>query len=138
MTTETLAIIKPDAYQHRLEIIDIIKENGFIILHEKEILASKELASQFYKDHVGRYYFEKLINFMSSGPVIILHLAKKDAVIEWRKLIGPTNSNEAREKVPNTIRAKFGTDGTLNAVHGSGNAEEAGQEINFFFPKQGN
>ncbi|KAA6378577.1 MAG: nucleoside-diphosphate kinase, partial [Streblomastix strix] len=127
-------LIKPDGFVHRTEIIDIIKENGFSIVQEKEISATREKYALFYKDHEGQPYFDKLLTFMSSGPIVVLVLAKKDAISEWRKLIGPTNSNEAREKVPNSIRAKFGTDGTENAVHGSGNEADAHREINFFFP----
>lgn len=70
---------------------------------------------------------------MSSGPVIVMELAKENAIQAWRELIGPTNSRKAREVQPNSIRAKYGTDEQCNAVHGSDSEASAEREIRFFF-----
>ncbi|KAK2958751.1 putative Nucleoside diphosphate kinase [Blattamonas nauphoetae] len=71
---------------------------------------------------------------MASGPIVAMVLSKENAIVEWRALIGPTNSLKAREEKPESIRARFGTDGQANAVHGSANPADARREVNFWFP----
>lgn len=129
----TLAIIKPDAVQKAEEIEDIILRTGFTILRKRWIHMSPEQCSEFYSDHSSKIFFPSLVAFMSSGPVVVLELAKENAIQSWRDLIGPTNSRKAREIQPDTIRAKYGTDEQCNAVHGSDSEQNAEREIRFFF-----
>ncbi|ORY45929.1 nucleoside diphosphate kinase [Rhizoclosmatium globosum] len=109
----TMALIKPDAYP----------------THKNDIVARIIKMEEFYKDHAGKPFFEELTTWMSSAPIYGLVLERPAAIIEWRNLMGHTNSNIAREVAPYTIRAHYGTDGSHNAVHGSDSPENAAREI---------
>lgn len=131
----TLAMIKPktsDEYCN--EIKDIIKKNNFDIIAEKRATFTKEMAEGFYEMHKGKPFFNKLVSYMTSGPVYAMVLSKPAAIRHWRMLCGPTNSFQAKEHQPWTIRAMYGIDGTRNAVHGSDCIVNAEREIGFFFP----
>eukprot|EP00164_Ancoracysta_twista_P004596 GFYU01006206.1.p1 GENE.GFYU01006206.1~~GFYU01006206.1.p1 ORF type:complete len:388 (-),score=125.96 GFYU01006206.1:426-1589(-) len=132
----TLAMIKPDAVAagHVDEIVDRITANKFVIIHRRQLQLSKEAAEEFYKEHCERDFFGGLTDFMSSGPIVALALAKEDAITEWRSLMGPTDSNKARAEKPESLRALFGTNGQQNATHGSDSPESAARELKFFFP----
>ncbi|KAI0557927.1 Nucleoside diphosphate kinase [Gracilaria domingensis] len=137
MTVEvesTLALIKPDAYDRADDILSVIKSNGFVIGEKKTVNLTKERAGQFYEEHKERPFYDDLTDFMSSGPVLALILRKENAVKSWRQLMGPTNADKARKEAPESIRAKFGTDGSKNATHGSDSPTSASREISFFFP----
>ena len=95
---------------------------------------SKARAEEFYGEHAGKPFFGKLVSFMTSGPIVAAVLARRGAIKEWRSLLGPTNSEAARQSAPDSIRAVYGTDGTSNAAHGSDSPESAQREIKFFFP----
>jgi len=135
-TRRTLAIIKPDAVKAgaTATIIDLIEKNHFII-HEiyKTQLTSKN-AQLFYQEHDEKPFFYSLINFMISGPCVILVLEHSDASVDtvtaWRSLMGPTNPAKAPL---GSLRYMFGTSVEHNAVHGSDSAVSAEREINFFF-----
>lgn len=129
----TLAIVKPDAVNKFEEIEDIIIRTGFTILQKRRVHLSPEQCSEFYSDHASKQFFPSLVAFMSSGPIVALELAKKDAITSWRELIGPTNTRKARETHPDSIRALYGTDEQCNAVHGSDSESSAEREIRFFF-----
>eukprot|EP01147_Barroeca_monosierra_P001696 gene1696-4820_t len=131
---QTLAIIKPDAVHRSYEILDDIASHGFTITRKRRLTVSPEQANEFYAEHFGKVFFPRLICFMSSGPILVLVLAKNDAISEWRELIGPTNAEKAREIAPNSLRAKYGRDATYNALHGSDSLLSAMREIKFFFP----
>lgn len=94
---------------------------------------SKETAEAFYAEHTGKSFFDNLTNFMSSDVCIGMELIANNAIKGWRQFIGPTNSEVARKEAPNSIRGRFGTDGTKNAVHGSDSTESAAREIDFWF-----
>ncbi len=130
--TKTLTIIKPIAFQkgYAGRILDIIYSAGFKIISLKITHLSIEQAKEFYKVHVGKDFFDDLAQFMSSGPIIVAILEKKNAVEDYRKLIGKTNPAEAEE---HTIRHIYGTSQRANAVHGSDSDENAEFECNFFF-----
>ena len=132
-TEYTFAMIKPDAVytQKTGKIIDVIEQNGFVIICMQKVRFARKSAELFYGEHQGKSFFEKLINYITSGPIIIMVLAKKDAIKDWRMLMGPTDSTKAQE---GTIRYLFGTDVTENAVHGSDSPESAKREIGLFFP----
>jgi len=132
---KTLLLIKPDGVEKRVvgKIISMVEENKFYIKDIKMTKWSREEAEGFYYIHKGKPFFERLINFMTSGPVIGLLLEKENAVNDLRKLVGKTDPKEAE---PGTIRALFGTNVTVNTVHASDSEESAAFEINYFFNEQ--
>lgn len=125
---QTLAIIKPDAVSAKNsgKIIDMIEANGFTIVEMKKLELTKGQAEKFYDVHKKRPFFAELVDFMTSGPVVIMVLSKKNAIADWRTLMGATNPAEA---APKTIRKLFGSNIGENATHGSDSAETAQQEI---------
>ena len=129
---QTLSIIKPDAVKagNTGKIYDRIIQAGFDILSAKLLKLSKEQAKVFYAVHHERPFFGDLIEFMISGPCMVLALQKDNAVESWRKTIGATNPQDAEE---NTIRKDFASNLQENAVHGSDSDENAQKEIAFFF-----
>lgn len=130
----TLAIIKPDAIPKADEIEDIILRSGFTILQKRRVHLTPEQASDFYAEHYGKLFFPSLVAFMSSGPIIAMILAKEKSISYWRELIGPTNTNKARQTHPDCLRAIYGTDDQRNGLHGSDSYSSAEREIRFFFP----
>ena len=132
MGTKTFAIIKPDAVKngHTGKIYDRILQAGFNILSAKLLKMTNEQAEGFYNVHRERPFFNDLVEFMTSGPCMVLALEKSNAVAAWRETIGATNPDEAKE---NTIRKDFASNVQENAVHGSDSDENAEKEIAFFF-----
>jgi nucleoside-diphosphate kinase len=131
----TLAIIKPDAVAsgNSGKIIDKIEQSGFKIIAMKKLELTKEKAEEFYAIHKDQPFFNELISFMISGPVVVLILEKENGIQEWRNLIGAMDPEKANE---GTLRKLFGTNITKNAVHGSSSPETAKNEIMFFFPER--
>lgn len=129
---QTLSIIKPDAVAKNLigEIINRFEKNGLRIVGAKMMQLTKANAEAFYAVHKTRPFFNNLVNFMSSGPVLVQVLEGENAIALNRKIMGATNPKEAE---PGTIRADFADSIDHNAVHGSDSAETAKQEIAFFF-----
>ena len=129
---QTLSIIKPDAVERNLqdEIKIEFKNNGFEILDEKKIHISKQEAEIFYKVHETKPFYNDLCSYLSSGPIIVMKLEKKDAILENRKLMGATDPKKAEE---GTLRKKYGISIDKNSVHGSDSEENAKIELNFFF-----
>ena len=128
----TLSIIKPDAVKKNVvgKIIDRFENNGLRIAAAKKIQLSKCDAKAFYAVHKDRPFFNDLVEFMISGPVVVMVLEGDNAVAKNRELMGATNPKEA---APGTIRADFADSIDANAVHGSDSLENAVNEINFFF-----
>jgi nucleoside-diphosphate kinase len=131
---KTFAIIKPDAVKAKYtgKIIDRIESEGFEILGMKKLHMSKHQAEQFYAVHSERGFFGELVDFMSSGPVVVMTLQKDGAIKAWRDLMGATDPAKAEA---NTLRKEFGASVGENATHGSDAPETAAQEIAFFFPE---
>ncbi|CAI7994440.1 Thioredoxin domain-containing protein 3 homolog [Geodia barretti] len=129
---KTLAIIKPNAIDSRVAIIEKIKEAGFNISLSKETTLTKEMAEQLYSEHKGKDFFEDLTGLMSNGPSLFMVLSREDAVSGWRALMGPLDPEEAKKENPNSIRALFGESMLANAVHGSSTAEKAQKVIQTF------
>ena len=129
---QTLSIIKPDAVERNLqdEIKNEFNKNGFVISKEKKINISKQEAEQFYKVHETKPFYNDLCEYLSSGPIIVMSLQKKNAVLDNRKLMGATNPKEAEK---GTLREKYGISIDKNSVHGSDSVENAKIEIDFFF-----
>ena len=132
MTNKTLAIIKPDAVKRNLigKIISIIEENDFVVSQIKSYHLNAVEAETFYEIHKGKSFFESLIDYMTSGKIIVLLLHKNNAVSEFRKLIGNTNPELANS---GTIRKLYAVNQTQNSIHGSDSDINANVEINFFF-----
>lgn len=128
---KTFAIIKPDAVQAMQSgrIITLAELNKFHITQMRKFQLTKDQASHFYAEHKDKPFFNELISYITSGPVIMMVLEKNNAIEDWRTLIGSTNPKQAR---PGTLRAMFGTDKGHNAVHGSDNQVNAQREIEFF------
>ncbi|NLK65989.1 MAG: nucleoside-diphosphate kinase [Campylobacteraceae bacterium] len=131
----TLSIIKPDAVAKNVvgKIIDRFESNGLKIAAMKKIRLSRCDAKAFYAVHSERPFFNDLVDFMVSGPVVVMVLEGEDAVAKNRKLMGATNPKEAEK---GTIRADFAESIDANAVHGSDSLENAAIEIDFFFAKR--
>ncbi|KAL5249317.1 hypothetical protein ACHWQZ_G018245 [Mnemiopsis leidyi] len=130
---KTLAIIKPDAVGKVGPILERVCREGIKFCNAKMVNMSKADAASFYAEHSGKHFFDDLIEFIVSGPVIALELMGDDVIARWNKIIGPNNASEARSKVPQSLRALYGSNGTANACHGSENPAAAAREIDFFF-----
>lgn len=128
----TLSIIKPDAVKKNVigEIYDRFEKANLKIIASKMVHLTKKEAGGFYAEHEGRPFYSDLVDFMTSGPVIIQVLHGDDAVIVNRNLMGATNPTEA---APGTIRADFADSIDANAVHGSDSVKSAKREISYFF-----
>ena len=129
---QTLSIIKPDAVQKNVigKIVDRFESNGLRIAAMKKIRLSRCDAKEFYAVHKERPFFNDLVDFMVSGPVVVIVLEGLNAVAKNRELMWATNPKEA---APGTIRADFADSIDANAVHGSDSLENAKREVAFFF-----
>ena len=138
----TLGIIKPDAYEHRIAILDEIRRVGIGVRVAKTLMLKPEQVRQFYRDHEGKPFFDELVTHMSRQRMVVLALDYLETktrglaggpvhiVDYWRAVIGATDPKKA---APDTIRARFGTGMPANAVHGSATIIDAAIEIPFFF-----
>ena len=129
---QTLSIIKPDATKRNLtgKINSKLEDSGLKIIAQKRILLSKTQAEDFYKVHQERPFYNDLVKFMISGPVVVQVLEGENAVSKNREIMGATNPVEA---VVGTIRKEFALSLEANSVHGSDSLENAKIEISFFF-----
>ena len=129
---QTLSIIKPDAVERNLseKIKEIFLKNELKILESKKIKLSVEEASEFYKVHQTKPFYNNLCKYLSSGPIIAMILEGEDAILKNRKLMGATDPKKADE---NTIRKMYGLSIDKNSVDGSDSPDNAKKEIDFFF-----
>jgi len=129
---QTLSIIKPDATKRNLtgKINSKLEDSGLKIIAQKRILLSKTQAEDFYKVHQERPFYNDLVKFMISGPVVVQVLEGENAVSKNREVMGATNPDEADD---GTIRKEFAVSLEANSVHGSDSLENAKIEISFFF-----
>ena len=129
---QTLSIIKPDAVERNLteDIKSIFLKNNLTVKDEKKIHITKDEAAEFYKVHQSKPFYNNLCTYLSSGPILVMILEGKNAVLLNRKIMGATNPKEAEK---NTIRNLYGISIDKNSVHGSDSAENAKIEIDFFF-----
>lgn len=128
----TLCIIKPDAVRKNVQgnIIQMLTDNGFVIRGMKMLQLSESNAKKFYEVHKERPFYNDLVEYMTSGPVITIALEKNNAVADYRELIGATDPAEAKE---GTVRKLFAASKQENAVHGSDSVENGKIEVSFFF-----
>ena len=129
---KTLSIIKPDAVSKNVlgKILDRFESSGLKIVAIKMLHLDQDMAEGFYAEHKGKSFFDKLITFMTSGPVIVQVLSGENAIKTNRELMGNTNPEEAAS---GTIRSDFAESIDANAVHGSDSSESAEREISYFF-----
>ena len=130
----TLSIIKPDAVERNLEekIKLFFEKNNLKVLNSKKVKITKEEASEFYKVHQTKPFYDKLCSYLSSGPIIVMILEGENAVLKNRKLMGATDPQKAEE---GTLRKMYGISIDKNSVHGSDSVENGKIEIDFFFNK---
>ena len=131
----TLSIIKPDATKRNVtgKINQIIEQHGLRIIAQKRLKLSENQAKNFYSVHQEKSFFEDLIEYMTSAPVIVQVLEAENAVNKYREIMGATNPKEAKE---GTIRKEIALNVQENSVHGSDSLENAKIEIEFFFDKE--
>ncbi|WP_341822899.1 nucleoside-diphosphate kinase [Wolbachia endosymbiont (group A) of Clivina fossor] len=136
MTIEkTLSILKPDAVKNNItgKINSYIEKSGLEIIAQKMMLLTKKQAELFYEIHKDRPFFGELVEFMTSGPVIVQVLVGGNAVSKYRQIMGATDPKQADK---GTIRGDFADDISENRVHGSDSPENARKEIAFFFAER--
>ncbi len=128
----TLTILKPDSVGdgNTGKILDHLIQEGFVVRALKLLRLSERQARAFYEVHKERPFYDALVAFMTSGPVVAAALERTDAVTHLREVMGATDSKQA---APGTVRALFGTDIERNAIHGSDSPENAAREVGFFF-----
>ena len=129
---QTLSIIKPDAVERNLEnkIKDFIEKKNLQIIKSKKVKISKEEASEFYKVHQTKPFYDKLCSYLSSGPIIVMVLEGENVVSKNRELMGATDPIKAEN---GTLRKMYGLSIDKNSVHGSDSVENGKIEIDFFF-----
>uniref|UniRef100_A0A667ZV13 Nucleoside diphosphate kinase homolog 7 n=1 Tax=Myripristis murdjan TaxID=586833 RepID=A0A667ZV13_9TELE len=115
----TLAMIKPDGVTKIGDIFELINTANLIVTKAKMIKLTWSQAADFYMEHQSKPFFNNLVQFMSSGPVVAMELMGDEAISIWRRLLGPTDSAVARREAQESVRAQFGTDGIKNVAHGS-------------------
>jgi len=129
---KSLVIIKPDGVEKKVigKIISRIEAEGLDIEEIKMIKISRDIASRHYHEHKDKSFFNSLIEYITSGPSVVMIISGRDAITRMRNLMGPTDSKKAGK---GTIRGDFGVDITTNVIHGSDSAESARREIDLFF-----
>ena len=129
---QTLSIIKPDAVERNLDekIKSFFQKNNLKITKSKKVKISKEEASQFYKVHQTKPFYDQLCNYLSSGPIVVMILEGENAIAKNRELMGATDPLKASE---GTLRKMYGISIDKNSVHGSDSIDNAKKEIDFFF-----
>ena len=132
---KTFVMIKPDGVQRGLigEIISRIERKGLKIVAMKMLHISQELAQRHYAEHRGKSFFDSLISYITSGPVVAMVVEGKEAVKVMRSLVGKTNPIEAS---PGTIRGDYAMDVGRNVIHASDSIESANREISLFFDEE--
>jgi nucleoside-diphosphate kinase len=132
MIEKTLSIIKPDAVEKNLEdkIKKIFIKNNLKISKAKKVKITKEEASEFYKIHQTKLFYNDLCNYLSSGPIVVMILEGENAVLKNRQLMGATDPKKAEE---GTLRKMYGISIDKNSVHGSDSIDNSKIEIDFFF-----
>ena len=129
---QTFAMVKPDGVKRRLvgEVISRLERKGFTIKQMKLMQIPREMAERHYGEHKGKPFFDNLVNFITSGPVVAMIVEGENAIAEWRKMMGATNPADA---ALGTIRGDFASTIDENVAHGSDAPETAEREIGIFF-----
>ncbi len=131
----TVMILKPDAVEANIigKVLSRIESDGMQVKRLRMQNLTEDQATEFYAEHEGKEFYERLINFMVSGPVVTAVIEGVNAISRLRKLMGATVPEEA---APGTIRGEYGTGSPQNIIHGSDSPESAAREIQFFFDRE--
>jgi nucleoside-diphosphate kinase len=134
VTERTLVLVKPDGVERKLvgEVLSRIERKGLSIVAMDLRVVSQEVAAQHYAEHDGKPFFDSLLEFITSGPVLAAVVEGTRAIAAWRQLAGGTDPVE--KATPGTIRGDFGLETQFNLVHGSDSPESAEREIKLWFP----
>ena len=129
---KTFFMIKPDGVQRKLigQIISRVESKGFNITKIKMMTISKELAEEHYVEHKDKPFFDDLVSFITSGPVVAMQVEGEDVVLQIRNIMGATDPSES---TPGSIRGDLATELDKNVVHGSDSEESAERELSLFF-----
>ena len=132
----TLILVKPDAFARNLtgEIIARFERKGLRLIALNQMTIDRDLAERHYAEHLGKSFYDELVSFITSGPLVALVLAGEQAVVAARQVIGATNPLEA---APGSIRGDYSIEVGQNMVHGSDSPESAEREVSLFFPDLG-
>ncbi len=132
----SLILIKPDAFARNLtgEIIARFERKGLRLMGLKQMTMTRELAERHYAEHEGKPFYDELVSFITSGPLVAMVLEGEQAVDAARQVIGATNPLEAS---PGSIRGDYAIEVGQNMVHGSDSVSSAGREVGLFFPELG-
>jgi nucleoside-diphosphate kinase len=132
MRERTLIIIKPDGVERGYadQILDRFEDKGFTIVERRDMTISRALAEKHYAEHKDKPFYPSLVDYITSGPVVVAIVEGENAISEARALMGPTDPKKAP---PGTIRGDFGESIDRNTIHGSDSPESARREINLFF-----
>lgn len=135
MRQQTLSIIKPDAVSKNKigEIIAMLENENLHVVAARMVHLTEHEASGFYSVHADKPFFQELVSFMCSGPILVMVLEGEEAISKTRDIMGATDPKKAE---PHTVRAKFGASIESNAIHGSDSQETAKTEIAFFFKRE--
>ncbi|XP_022123736.2 nucleoside diphosphate kinase 6-like [Pieris rapae] len=133
----SLAIIKPHTVKNpvALSYIRNVLKNKFVVIKTKRLFLDKSTAANFYIEHKDKFFFNRLVTFMSSGYIDLHVLGHTNAIELWRKMLGPTKVYKAQFEDPYSLRGMFGLSDTRNVAHGSDSLTSAEREIKFFFPE---
>lgn len=136
MSERTLVLVKPDGVARGLvgEVVRRIETKGFRFVALDLRTLTAETAREHYREHVGKAFFDDLVAFITSGPLVAAVIEGPDAITSWRTMMGATNPVNA---VPGTIRGDLATETQNNVTHGSDSPESAAREIALFFPELG-
>ncbi|XP_024921368.1 nucleoside diphosphate kinase homolog 7 isoform X3 [Cynoglossus semilaevis] len=129
----TLAILKPDVVTKIGDFLELIYSSNLIVTKAKMSCLTCNQAADFYAEHQSKPFFNNLVQYVSSGPLVAMELMGTDAVSAWRRLLGPTDSPTRRES-PQNVRSQMGAEGIKNVGHGSDSLAAAARELEFFFP----
>jgi nucleoside-diphosphate kinase len=129
----TYAMLKPGFHQYLGEALDRISQAGLQASQIRFGTINREVASNFYGEHQGKPFYDALIQYITTGPIVAMELVGNGAIGEWRRLIGPTNLEIARRDAPNSLRAQFARSTTENFAHGSDSPQSASRELGIIF-----
>lgn len=132
----TYAMLKPGFHQRLGEALDRIYQDGLRVAKLRFGYVSRQTAAKFYEEHVGKPFYETLVGYITSGPIVALELVGDNAIKKWRALIGPTNLDMAKQQAPNSLRALYARSTTENFAHGSDSPASAARELGIIFGEQ--
>ncbi|KAG0171503.1 NME NM23 member 5 [Apophysomyces sp. BC1034] len=130
---QTLAVIKPDGMASQSLVMAMIKQRGFNVLAEKQVQLSPAAVAEWYHDKIGRDFYPSLEAYLTRGPCYAIILQRVDAIKGLRRLVGPTNPEQARQVAPRSVRAHIGTSIQENAIHASDSGEAFRREKKLLF-----